>query len=296
MEEKYKIILFYKYVDVGDPNQLQMDQVMLCSNLDLLGRTIVSKEGINSTLEGTEENMIKYVEEMMKDERFSDIDFKLSDSDGDSFPKLSVKIKDEIVSTKLDGEDLNPNEVTGKHLTPEELHEIIHGGGEYYLVDMRNDYEQKIGKFNGAIDSGMKNFRDLKKTAEDLSHLKNKKVITYCTGGVRCEKASGYLKNKGFKDVSQMDGGIIRYLEKYDGEDFDGLLYVFDGRVVMKPFKHHTVIGECDKCGDSTEVYADCTYRLCHKHFICCNSCTEENGDTFCGDGCKEKCIDSVIK
>ena len=281
--QDFDIILFYKYVKIEDTEQLRMDQVMLCTNLKLKGRCIIAEEGINFTLEGTPENITEYIETMKKDERFADVDFKRSKGTGRAFPRLSIKIRDEIVTTLLGDEDVDPRTETSKHLDPEEFHKIITSGEEYYIVDMRNDYEQDVGMFRGSVRSGMRNFRDLKKTAEELKHLKDKKVITVCTGGVRCEKASGYLLKKGYKDVSQLKGGIVRYLEAYKGENFDGRLYVFDGRITMEPFSDkHVVIGRCAKCDIHTEHFADCMSKTCGEHFLCCSRCRDEEGNATC--------------
>lgn len=293
-KEAYQIVLFYKYVEIEDPEQLRLDQLQLQQNLGMTGRSIVSHEGVNMTMEATQENMEKYLDTMRSDKRFADIDFKVSPGTGEAFPKLSIKVRSEIVSTNLGDEDVNPNECTGTHLTPQQTHDLIHGDEEVVLVDMRNDYEQQVGMFEGALDSGMRNFRDLPETAEKLKDLKDKKIITYCTGGVRCEKASGYLKKKGFKDVSQMDGGIVRYLEAFDGKDFNGRLYVFDQRVTMDPFGHHKVIGRCDRCGIHSEDYINCAYKPCNKHMICCSRCRVGEDKGFCDEQCEEKELATV--
>lgn len=295
-EQKYTIILFYKYVPIEDPEQLRLDQVELCANLGMTGRTIVAHEGINGTFEGTEEAIATYISEMKKDPRFADVDFKTSPGTGNAFPKLKIKVRPEIVSTRLGDDDVDPNQLTGTHLSPEQMHDIIHSGEEYYIVDMRNDYEQEVGMFAGSLRSGMKNFRDLPNTAEQLAHLKDKKVITVCTGGIRCEKASGYLLKKGFKDVSQLHGGMHRYLEAYEGKDFDGRLYVFDGRVTMDEFKNHKVIGRCGRCDVHTENYFNCGNVKCNKHFLCCTRCQENDDRAFCSDVCKEVAHQELVE
>lgn len=297
-DKDYTILLFYKYVHIEDPEQLRLDQIQLCTNLEMKGRTIVAHEGINGTFEGTSESIQKYIVEMKKDERFADVDFKTSPGTGEAFPKLSIKNRPEIVATYLGEEDLDPNEITGKHITPDELQSLYESGEEFYVVDMRNDYEQKVGHFENAVMSGMRHFRDLKDSAEKLSHLKDKKVVTTCTGGIRCEKASGYLKKKGFKDVYQLSGGMHRYLEKYGHDKFKGKLYVFDGRVAVDfDNGEHEVIGRCDKCQNHSEEYADCANVRCNRHFICCESCRDEDEKAFCSGECEQivKQSESVV-
>lgn len=264
-------------------------QRKLCEDLNLKGRIIVAKEGINGTVEGLKENTDKYMEVMKADPRFADIHWKVSDGTGNAFPALSIKVRKEIVSAHLDEDDLNPNEITGRHLDPEELHELLKSGEELYVVDMRNDYEHKVGHFKNSILPPLTNFRDLPKVVEELAHLKDKKVVTVCTGGVRCEKASGYLIKKGFKDVSQLNGGIVSYMEKFPNQYFKGKLYVFDGRIVMgfdtdKP--EYEMVGVCDKCGSKSENYINCSKPECHRHFICCVNCIEKEG-VYCGEQCK---------
>ena len=137
----------------------------------------------------------------------------------------------------------------------------------------------------------LENFRDVPRVLNELEDLKDKTVLTVCTGGVRCEKASGLLVKNGFEDVYQLDGGIVTYIEKFPAQEFQGSLYVFDNRITthFDPDDKHVVVGKCDKCGVSCERYVNCKNPECNKHFICCENCTEENGKSFCGDKCKEK-------
>ena len=265
-------------------------QVEICEHLSLTGRCIIASEGINATYEGRKEDIQKYIEQLEKDPRFLNIHFKLSTGTGHAFPKLSIKVRKEIVSLHLGTCDINPNEVTGIHLKPEELHEWLKNGKEFYIVDMRNAYEHKVGHFENSILPPIENFRDLPKVVEQISHLKNKTVLTVCTGGVRCEKASGFLITQGFTDVYQLDGGIVSYMENYPNEDFKGKLYVFDGRVTMGFYTDdikHKVVGKCDTCGEGSENYVNCANPVCHRQFLTCETCVEKGGgNVFSPDGC----------
>jgi len=285
-----QIILFYKYVHIADPDQVKTWHDELCSRLGLKGRCIIASEGINATFEGTAENIQAYVAELEKDERFKNIHFKYSVGTGSAFPKLSIKVRKEIVSLHLGTCDIDPNETTGVHLNPEELHEWIQNGSEFYIVDMRNVYEHKVGHFAGSILPPIENFRDLPKVVEQIKHLKDKTVLTVCTGGVRCEKASGFLITQGFSDVYQLDGGIVSYMEKYPNEDFEGKLYVFDKRVKMGFYtddEKHKVVGKCDVCGEPSENFVNCANPVCHRHFINCTDCLQKTeGRAFCPGGC----------
>ncbi|MBI2593808.1 hypothetical protein HYW44_04160 [Candidatus Daviesbacteria bacterium] len=206
--KNYIVLLFYKYVPVKDPEVLKLEQLKLCESLNLKGRIIIAKEGINGTVEGIKLKTKRYITQMQKDPRFKDIHFKKSEGTGSAFPKLSVKVKDEIVSGHLGERDINPGKTTGKYLTPEDLHEWFKDGKKFYIVDMRNDYEHEIGYFKNSVLAPFQNFRDLPKVLEKLRDIKDQTVLTVCTGGVRCEKASGFLVENGFKDVYH-----LRYLQ-----------------------------------------------------------------------------------
>ncbi len=287
--KKYTILLFYKYTTIKNPEKFRDEQRALCEKLGLTGRIIVATEGINATLEGTTSNVKKYIKVLSQKRCFSNIHWKESTGTGDAFPKLSVKARPEIVTLGLPKKkDVDPRKMTGKHLDPEKLHEWIRSGKKIHIVDMRNDYEHKVGHFKDSILPPMQNFRDLPKVLPTLKPLKNEKVVTVCTGGIRCEKASGYLVQQGFKDVYQLNGGIVSYMKKYPGKDFLGSLYVFDKRVTMAyaPKKgERPVIGKCERCGVSSEQYADCTNALCHRQFICCTDCISKDG-AYCSTEC----------
>src|SRR3989344_1279928 len=290
---QHQIILFYKYVHIDNPQEVKLWHDETCFRLDLTGRCIIAHEGINATFEGTKENIQEYIKELQKnkkDARFQNIHFKLSAGTGEAFPKLSIKVRKEIVSLNLGTCDINPNEITGVHLKPEELHKWIKNKKEFYVVDMRNVYEHKVGHFENSILPPIENFRDLPKVVWQIKHLKNKTVLTVCTGGVRCEKASGFLITQRFTDVYQLDGGIVSYMEKYPNEDFKGKLYVFDKRVVMMPARpdsvgggfhtddeKHKVVGKCDACGRESENYVNCANPVCHRHFINCVDCLKKS-------------------
>lgn len=294
---EYQIILFYKYVHIDNPEEVKAWQDEVCVRLGLTGRCIIAPEGINATFEGTEENIKEYVKELEKDARFRNIHFKYSVGTGDAFPKLCIKVREEIVSLHLGACDIDPNQVTGIHLLPEELHNWIKEKREFYIVDMRNVYEHKVGHFENSILPPIENFRDLPKVVEQIKHLKNKTVLTVCTGGVRCEKASGFLITEGFTDVYQLDGGIVSYMEKYPNEDFHGKLYVFDKRITMGPSAtfginlysddlKHVIVGKCDVCSKPSENYVNCANPVCHRHFISCEKCINKEGNVFCAGGC----------
>lgn len=289
--QKYTIILFYKYTPIADPEKVMLAQKELCKKLALSGRMIIAKEGINGTFEGTAKQIELYIKKLLADPRFCDTHIKRSAGTGKAFPRLSIKVRSEIVSGHLGEEDVDPRTITGKYLQAEELHEWIRSGKEFVIVDMRNDYEYEVGRFANSIFPDFNNFRDLKKKIHVLENLKDKTIVTVCTGGVRCEKASGFLLKHGFKDVYQLYGGIVTYMEKYPNEDFLGSLYVFDNRIVMgfnmdDPKK--VVVGRCARCGSASENYINCTDNFCHRHFIACTACLKGQETMLCPNGCRD--------
>lgn len=332
-KNNYEIILYYKYTKVQDPEGFMKWHKKLCGaeNLNLKGRVLIAKEGINGTLEGTKENIEKYCQAFLAQDgttgtfgNFSDTVFKRSAGtlDGTAFPKMKVKVRQEVVSLKLieaaggDGdEDVDPNKTTGVHLKPDDLKKWYESGEDFTVIDMRNDYEYKVGHFKNSVNPKLINFRDLPKAMPALEAIKEeskkgKKVLTVCTGGIRCEKASGYLIKKGFENVYQLDGGMHVYMEKFPGEDFLGKLYVFDGREAVEFATEkglpREVVGKCDICSGTTETFTNCANDVCHMKMLCCEQCqktehqkiTEETGSdanvsvcgsfVFCSGGCKE--------
>lgn len=254
----YTVLLFYKYTQIDDPVALMNAQRDLCEKLGLMGRILIAIEGINGTLEGAKENVEEYINEMNKDVRFSDINWKKSKGSGVAFKKLKVKVRDEIVTTGIKDKDFGPlKKVAGKKLSAQQLFDWYKEGKEFYVVDMRNDYEFEVGHFQNSIwPQGLGHFRDTKNAVKNILHLKDKTVVTVCTGGVRCETASGLLIKYGFSDVYQLENGIVTFMEKFPNTYFDGKLYVFDGRETVgfnTENKEHKVIGKCRLCGKPSE-------------------------------------------
>ncbi len=222
---------------------------------------------------------------------YRDMIFKKSPGTPDltAFPKLKVKVRPEVVSlglVKSEDTDINPNEITGVHLKPEDLKKWYESGEDFEIIDMRNDYEFKVGHFKNSMNPELVNFRDLPSALPKLEPLKEaskkgKKILTVCTGGIRCEKASGYLVKKGFDNVYQLDGGMHTYMEKYPDGDFLGALYVFDGRETMDFAEaagvKRAVVGKCDVCHATTEKYTNCANIECHMKMLCCESCIDES-------------------
>ena len=285
----YQVLLYYFYVEIADPDQYRDEHRALCESLGLLGRIIVGNEGINGTVSGTVENCQKYMEALRNDPLTANIEFKIDDEKEHVFPKLSVKSRREIVTLGLGENDFSPTETTGKYLNPEQWKEAMNDPNAV-ILDTRNDYEWKLGKFKNAILPPVESFRDLPKWIQDNREMfEGKKILAYCTGGIRCEKFTGYLVREGF----ELHGGIVTYGKDpvVRGEDFEGLCYVFDERIGVPVNNiNPTVIGRCVHCGGPCESYINCANKhSCNLHYICCESCVEEN------QGCCSNECQSVI-
>jgi UPF0176 protein len=288
---KFQVLLFYKYVTISNPQELKDSYVELCKKYNLKGRTIIAEEGINGTVEGLVEDTEKFAHELLQDARFSDMQIKRSKGDGDSFPKLSVKIREEIVGTRFPKE-VDPTKLTAPHLAPEELREWYEKDKDFVVVDMRNSYEFESGHFKKSIDPGMSASRELPELIDKIKEeTKDKTILTVCTGGVRCEKMSAYLLHKGFKDVYQLDGGMHTYMEKYPGKDFLGTLFTFDNRLVMDFGGEREVIGTCKRCGATNEQYQNCANAECNMLFLICNDCMSSEGPGFCSEKCERSTV-----
>lgn len=292
--KNYQVLLFYKYVKIENPQQIMNDQRVLCEELGIKGRIIIAEEGINGTVEGLVENIKKYISRVHKNKLFEDIKFKKSKGTGNAFRKLIVRVRPEVVTVKI---PIDPAVQTGKYITASKLHNWIEQKKEIYIVDMRNDYEYISGHFENFIPSTIHNFFDLPDVLPKLQHLKNKTIVTVCTGGIRCEKASGFLLMNGFKDVYQLKDGIQTYMEKYPNEHFLGKLYVFDNRLTIgfnTQDPKHKIVGKCFECAVSCDSYVNCEYDMCHFHHIRCIDCLDkETGLAFCKKECKKKYLKS---
>ena len=235
-QNAFQILLFYRYAEIRDPEAFAAEHRELCTSLGLRGRILVAREGLNGTVSGPCEATERYMDVLRQNPLLEGIEFKIDPATGHVFPKLSIKVREEVVTLGLEpaGEpDIDPKETTGKRLTPEEWKTALEAG-DAIVLDGRNNYETKLGHFRGAVCPDLENFRDFPQWIRDnMADCKDRKILTYCTGGIRCEKLSGFLLREGFKDVSQLHGGIINYGKDDEtrGSHFDGQCYVFDQRV-----------------------------------------------------------------
>lgn len=289
-EKPYRVLLYYKYVPIEEHEEFAAKHLEFCKKLGVKGRILVAKEGINGTLSGTIKQTNIYMNTLRQDPRFSDIEFKIDEADGHAFKKIFVRPRDEIVSLKLE-EDVNPNEVTGEYLEPQEFYKELQRD-DVIVLDARNEYEYRVGHFRHAIKPDIDTFRELPQWIEEnLSDQKDKRVLTYCTGGIRCEKLTGYLRKQGFKDVAQLHGGIVTYGKdpQVKGRLFDGKCYVFDERrmVPVNRTDEDVVIGQCYHCGKTEDRYVNCANPECNRQYICCEEC-EKKYNRSCSKECRE--------
>ncbi|MDY0395318.1 rhodanese-related sulfurtransferase [Virgibacillus halophilus] len=294
MEEtnNYQVLLYYKFVPLEDPEGFAAEHLKFCKNLGLKGRILVAHEGINGTVSGTMEQTQKYMDAMHCDSRFADMPFKIDQHDGHAFKKMHVRHRPELVTLRLD-DAVSPIEKTGKFLSPSEFFKAMQEE-DAVILDTRNDYEYELGHFRGAINPDIASFRDLPEwIKEHKDELKGKKVLTYCTGGIRCEKFTGWLMDEGIEDVNQLHGGIVTYGKdpEVQGELWDGQCYVFDERLsVPINRKEHVVVGVDYFDGKPCERYVNCANPDCNRQMLC----SEENEHKYMR-GCSHECRVSPI-
>lgn len=285
----HNVLLYYLYTSIEDPETFAAEHLAACKEIGLKGRILVSNEGINGTCSGTIEQTEAYMEMVKNDPRFADIVFKIDAAEGHAFKKMHVRAKNEIVHLGLE-EDINPHELTGTYLEPAEFYKRMQDQ-DTIVLDARNDYEYDLGHFRGAIRPDVENFRDLPKWVEENREMfEGKKILTYCTGGIRCEKFSGWLKREGFEDVAQLHGGIATYGKdpEVKGQLWDGQMYVFDERIAVPVNQvEHVVVGKDHFTGEPCERYVNCANPECNKKILA----SEENEHKYmrsCSDECRE--------
>lgn len=285
---EYQVLLFYKYVEIADPEKLKTEIKAFCDSHQLKGRILIAFEGINGTVGGLVQNTEKFADYLKQISELSDMKIKRSSSHDQAFPRMSVKVRDEIVGTRFPKDVVNPIVKTAPYINADELKEWFNNNEDFEIIDMRNDYEFEVGHFKNSINPKLNNSRDLPEKVKEFEPIKNKKILTVCTGGIRCEKMSAYLLSQGFNNVYQLEDGMHGYMEKYPGKDFLGALYTFDQRVVMHFGGEREIVGKCRFCNSPTETYANCANLNCNLHFLVCDNCKSVNSSLCCKEECRE--------
>jgi UPF0176 protein len=283
----YQILLYYHYTTIEDPAAFAAEHLQYCKDLGLKGRILVAGEGINGTVSGTVEQTDAYMEMMKNHPLFEGIVFKIDEAEGHAFKKMHVRPRPELVNLSLE-DDINPHEITGEHLSPADFFEQMQRE-DTVVLDVRNTYEYDVGHFRGAIRPDVETFRDTPQWVRDNRQLfEGKRVLTYCTGGIRCEKFSGWLKREGFEDVAQLHGGIATYGKDpvTKGQLWDGQMYVFDERLTV-PINQveHVIVGKDHFDGTPCERYINCANPECNKQILS----SEKNEAKHLG-GCTIEC------
>ncbi|MEK4346627.1 oxygen-dependent tRNA uridine(34) hydroxylase TrhO [Paenibacillus sp. FSL P4-0184] len=288
-QSEYAILLYYKFVKVPDAEQFAQEHLAYCKELDVKGRILISDEGINGTLSGTIAQTEQYMKDLRANPLFSDIVFKIDEADGHAFKKIFVRYKKELVTFRVEDE-LDPNVITGEHLAPKDFYEMMQRD-DVVILDGRTGYEFDLGHFRGSIRPEVDSFKEFPDwIRENMSELKDKPILTYCTGGIRCEKLSGFMMKEGFQQVYQLDGGIVTYGKdpEVQGQLFDGKCYVFDERISVQI--NHTdediIVGRCHHCGHPADQFINCANDACHLQHICCEDCEAQHSG-HCSDECE---------
>jgi len=288
----YEVILYYHFYDVEDPELLKDKHKAYCKELGVKGRIYISSEGINGTLAGTPEQVQAYKRHLRSIEGFEGTEFKTNKSDYIPFAKLICKVREEVVALHIDKE-VDPAK-GARHISPDEWRKIMEEEREqdYVIIDVRNDYESKIGHFEGAITPDVGNFYEFPEWLDRADIDKDKKVLMYCTGGIRCEKFSVLMKEKGWDDVNQLHGGILNYAKEEGGKHFKGKCFVFDDRLVV-PVNEEDMepIARCEITGKPADTYINCANMECNKLFVC-----SEEGARKMEGCCSEECRQSEYK
>jgi UPF0176 protein len=283
-----KILLFYVFTPLPDPEAIRLWQRDLCESLGLKGRILLSPQGLNGTVGGDLDDVKKYLRKTREYAPFKEMDIKWSEGTGDDFPRLSVKVRDEIVSFGApEALHVDENGVIGggTKLTPDELHELVERK-EVTFFDGRNEFEARIGRFEGAVVPDVQNTREFVAELDSgrYDHLKSEPIVTYCTGGIRCEVLSALMIDRGFQEVYQLDGGIVRYGERF-GDDalWQGSLYVFDKRGSIEFSDHPAVLGSCVGCERSTSRMQNCADVSCREQLVVCEECAQDASSLCAG-------------
>jgi UPF0176 protein len=283
---KYKVISFYKYVSIGDPEAFVKEHLQWCIENGIKGKVYVATEGISGAIFAVKEKTELYKSHLRTYKLFNDMWFKETETDKIAYSQMHVRVKKEIVNSG----GLNVNlRRSGKKLSPESLLRFYKEGKDFVMVDVRNWYESEIGKFKNAVTPAMTHFREWPQVVVSLKEYKNKTVVTYCTGGIRCEKASAYMIEEGFEDVYQLDGGIINFINQHPDTYWQGGMFVFDDRKVVEPNSKEELkyVAECEFCGKPTSYFINCHNVDCDRIVIICQNCKVDK-DYCCSDECRK--------
>tara|TARA_B100000530_G_scaffold7668_2_gene6408 strand:- start:16648 stop:17487 length:840 start_codon:yes stop_codon:yes gene_type:complete len=268
----------YRFVNLEDRDELRQPFRFICEKLSLKGTILLSNNGINFFLAGEKKSIDSYIEFLESDKRFSDIPLKISYTNYQPFRRMLVRLKKEIISLGLD--NVKPAEFTAPNIKPNELKDLLDNKEDVLILDTRNDYETRVGLFENAIDLNLSTFRDFPEAILDLpEEYKTKQIVMYCTGGIRCEKASVVMMNAGFENIKQLEGGILGYFEETDGSHWKGDCFVFDQRVAVDTQLNETEYTMCFACREPLTKQERTSSD--YKFDSYCPYCVEKNKNQF---------------
>ncbi len=295
-----KVLSFYRFTELADPATVRLWQRELCRRLGLTGRIIVSTQGINGTVGGDLDDLKQYLKATREHEAFTGLVPTWTQGTGNDFPRLSVKVRPELVTFGVPGEvELTSDGVakTGTHLTPSQVHELVENrGSDVVFFDGRNAWEAEVGKFAGAVVTESQTTSDFVAELDSgrYDDIKDRPVVTYCTGGIRCEVLSSLMVERGFNNVYQIDGGILAYGHEYGDKGlWEGALRVFDDREVITFSDSAKVIGRCSRCAEPTSRHVDCTFTGCKGRSLICPGCAERDAHCAQHVGAATGCVGS---
>lgn len=285
-EKKYWVLAYYCFTEVKDPHSFIRAHKKIIQDMDLKCRVYISEEGINGQLSALDTDAKKYMDWLKQQEGFEKTDFKVHIYHENVFPRQTVKYREQLVALDL---KVHADKSSG-HVSPKKWRDMLESGEDYLILDVRNDYETKIGHFEGAECPPLKTFRDFNCYAEGLKEQKDPKqtkVMMYCTGGIRCELYSEVLREKGFDEVYQLDGGIIKYGLEQEGKHYKGKLFVFDDRLAIPLSEDAEIISSCSFCEQKSDQYYNCANMDCNELFLACEACLEKLQGCCC-NSCQE--------
>ena len=289
---QYEVFSFYKFVHLNDPEGFKKDHYEFCCKIGVKTRIIVAAEGINGVVSGHKEACHQYREHLKAFPEFADIHFKIDETDKPYLRKVQIRHKPEIINSGIEEKsEVSPLKDTGEHIDPETF-KHLKDRDDVIILDVRSRYETEVGHFKNAVTLDIDNFREFPEKLRELAQYKDKSILTYCTGGIKCEKATALLKEQGFKDPKQLEGGILNYAKETGGEDFEGKCYVFDERLVIDVNKvNPRTISLCVHCDQPSARVINCANPDCNDQVIVCEDCGWE-----WEGACSEECLQNPRK
>lgn len=283
------ILLFYKFVPIKNPESFRVDHLKMCTKLGVRGKVLVATEGINGSVSGTKKQVEEYKKVLRNDSKFRTIEFKEEKSLHHPFDKMEVKCKNEII--RLD-KPVNMNH-TGAYISPKEFLQLYKEKKDVIILDARNDYESDAGKFKNAMLAPIQAFRQFPEFVKGMNVQKDKAIVMYCTGGIRCEKASAYMVEQGFTNVKQLHGGIIRFCQEYPNTVWEGTCFVFDKRLTSSIGQEQSTVNTCIHCTMPSDFYRNCKNVDCNKLIFLCPEC-EKPFHECCSKDCMKIVLSGV--